>query len=69
MFGQITEFEFFEKINFFLFCGVPKNFFDPQRPYLALKTSLFGGVILLKHFDPSYGFKVIDFDIAIFWQN
>ena len=40
--GQITEFGFFEKI-IFLFLGAPKNFFDPQRPYLALETSLLGG--------------------------
>ena len=43
MFGQITEFGFFEKINFILFLGAQKNLFDPQKPYLALETSLLGG--------------------------
>ena len=45
MFGQIAEFRFFEKIKFLCFWGAPK------------KTT-FWGVILLKLFDPSWGFKV-----------
>ena len=32
-----------KKIIFFDLGMVPINFFDPQRPYLALKTSLLGG--------------------------
>ena len=36
--------------------GGPKNLFTPQIPYLTLGTPLLGGVILLKLFDPSYGF-------------
>ena len=55
--GQITELRFFEKINFLCFGGpqktflAPKNFFESKKPYLALETSLLGGVILLKLFD------------------
>ena len=41
----------------------------PEKLYLASETSLLGGVILLKLFDLSNGFKVIDFKIAIFWPN
>ena len=33
----------FLRKSIFLIFGVRKNFFDPQRPYLALKTSLLGG--------------------------
>ena len=45
--------------QFFSFCGAPKNFFWPQTPYLALETLYFGGVILLKLFIPSCGFRDI----------
>ena len=62
MFGQITEVGFFEKINFLCFWG-------PQKTFLSPKNPTFGGVILLKLFDPSYGFEVVDFEKAIFWQN
>ena len=44
--------------SIFSVLGDPKNFFDP------LKT--FGGVLLLKLFNPSYGFGVIDGQIATF---
>ena len=36
----------------------------PEKLYLASETSLLGGVILLKLFDLSNGFKVIDFKIS-----
>ena len=55
--------------QFFVFWGAPKNFFEPPKPYLASETSLLGGVILLKLFDLSNGFKVIALKIVIFWQN
>ena len=29
--------------QFFWFWGAPKNFFDPQKPYLAFETSFWGG--------------------------
>ena len=29
--------------QFFSFCGVPKNIFWPQKPYLALETPTLGG--------------------------
>ena len=29
--------------QFFSFCGVPKNIFWPQKPYLALESPTFGG--------------------------
>jgi len=33
---------------------------------VGLRNPTFGGVIVLKLFDPSYGFEVTDFEIAIF---
>ena len=33
----------FLRKSIFLILGAPKNFFDPQKPYLALETSLLGG--------------------------
>ena len=54
--------------QFFVFWGAPKNFFEPKKPYLALETPLFGGVILLKLFDPSFGFGATCGKIAIFWH-
>ena len=33
----------FLRKSIFWFWGVPKNFFDPLRPYFALKNSLLGG--------------------------
>ena len=50
-----------DKSNFLrksIFCvlGAPKNFFEPPKPYLASETSLLGGVILLKLYDPIHGF-------------
>ena len=71
MFGQITEVGFFEKIIFFLFWGTQKNFFDPQKPYLALKTQLLGGggVILLKLFDQSIGLEVRNYQNSHFWAK
>ena len=67
-FGQITELRFFEKINFLCFGG-PKKLFGAQKTLFGLRNPTFGGVILLKLFDLSYGFEVIDFELAIFWQN
>ena len=37
--------------------------------HFFLFCEAFGGVILLKLFNPSYGFGVIDGQIAIFWDN
>ena len=68
MFGQITELRFFEKINFLCFEGPQKTFLSPKTLF-GLRNPTFGGVILLKLFDPSYDFEVIDFEIAIFWLN
>ena len=68
MFGQITEFRFFEKINFLNFGG-PKKLFGAPRALFGPRNLTFGRVILLKLFDLSYGFEVIDFEIAIFGQN
>ena len=56
MFGQITEFGFFEKIFFFDFGGYLKTFLTPKDLGLGLTNLTFGGVILLKLFDPSHGF-------------
>ena len=68
MFGQVTEVIFLNQ--FFVFFWAPLNFFEPHQPYLALETPFFiRGVILLKLFEPSYGFEVTDFEIAFFWQN
>ena len=40
-----------------------------HRMYLiGLRNTTFLGVIVLKHFDPSYGFEVIYFEIAIFGE-
>ena len=58
----------FWKNQIFWFWGVPKNFFDPKKPYLALKLH-FWEVILLKLFDLSYGFGATDGRIALFWHN
>ena len=33
----------FGENQFFVFLGAPKTFLDPQKPYLALETSLLGG--------------------------
>ena len=41
--------------QFFLFWGDPKNFFDPQKPYLALETQLLGGSYS-KTFHPCHSF-------------
>ena len=53
---------FFRKLVFFIYLGTPKNFFDPYKPYLAIKTQHFflGGVILQKLFTPSYSFEVLE---------
>ena len=69
MFGQITEVGFFEKINFLCFGGPQKTFLSPKNLNWPQKPHFWGGVILLKLFDSSYGFEVIDFEIAIFGQN
>ena len=45
------------------------QFFEPPKPYLALETSLLGGVILLKLFDLNYGFGATDGKIANFRHN
>ena len=45
-----------------------KSLKKPQ-PYLALETSLLGGFILLKRFDPSNSFEVLDLKMGIFGQN
>ena len=58
MFWQIAEFRFLEKINFL--------FFEPPKPFFALETPHFLGVILLKLFDMSNCFEVLDFKIGIF---
>ena len=67
-FGQITELRFFEKINFLCFGG-PKKTFLSQKNLIWLYKPHFWGVILLKLFDPSYSFEVIDFEVTIFWKN
>ena len=71
MFGQITELRFFEKINFLSFVGPKKTFQSPKNLIWPKKPHFFfgGGVIVLKLFDPSNGFEVIDFEIDVFWQN
>ena len=68
MLGQIAEFRFFEKINFLCF-WCPKKLFWVLKTLLGLRDPTFGGVILLKLFDPSYGFRATDGKIAIFWHN
>ena len=60
MFGQITEFGFFEKINFLCFWGLKKVF--------GLRKPTFGGVIILKLFDLSFGFGATGGKIANFWH-
>ena len=54
MYAQITEFKYFEQMNF-LFWGAQKNFFKPLKPYLALKVF----VIVLKHFYSSYVLEIL----------
>ena len=58
----------FVRKSFFVILGGPK-YLLPSKTLFGLKNLTFGGVILLKLFDPSYGIEVIDFEIAIFWQN
>ena len=69
MVRQITELGFFEKIIFFEFGGHPKAFYELPKTVFSLIILTFGGVILLKLFDPSYGFGATDGKIALFWQN
>ena len=38
----------FWKNQFFSFCGTPKNFFWPKKPFLALETPTLGGSYLQK---------------------
>ena len=54
MYAQITEFKYFEQMNFF-FWGAQKNFFKPLKPYLALKVF----VIVFKHFYSSYVLEIL----------
>ena len=54
---------------FFSICGAPKNIFWPQKPYLALKSPTFGGVILLQLFDPSNGLEVGNVQTSHFWAK
>ena len=58
----------FRENQFFVFFGPQKIFLSPQNLVWPQKPH-FWGVILLKLFDLSNGFKVIDFKIAIFWPN
>ena len=53
---------FLRKSFFFILGG-------PQKILLGLKNLTFGGVILLKLFDPSNGFGATDGKIALLWHN
>ena len=49
--------------------GGPKKFFLVQKTLFGLRNLIFGGVILLKLFDPSNGFGATDGKIALFGHN
>ena len=68
MFRQIAEFRFLEKTNFLWFGG-PKKLFWAHKTLFGFRNPTLRGVILLKLYDPSYGFRATDGKIAIFWHN
>ena len=59
----------FGENQFFVFFGGPKTFFGPPKAFFGLRNPTFGGVMLLKLFDPRFGFGATGCKIAIFWHN
>ena len=55
-FIQVQSFSFFWENHFFSILGSPKKLFWPLKTLFGLRNLTFGGVILLKLFDPSIGF-------------
>ena len=49
----------FLRKSIFFNLGATKNFFWPEKTLFGIRNPNFGGVILLKLFDPSYSFKAI----------
>ena len=68
MLSQIMQFQFFGE-NPFLCLGGPKKLFLVPKTFFGLRNPTFWGVTLKKVFATSYGFKDINFEIAIFWHN
>ena len=59
----------FLRKSIFLILGAPQKLFWPPETLFGLRNLTFGGVILLKLFDSSFGFGATGGKIAIFWHN